>query len=121
MELRFDESGKFAVIEMSGSLDRETVLRALDAVVADARYCKGMGRLWDFRAADLSSLDSATVAEMAQYTRQFPPGINDVKVAFATSRDLEFGLSRVFEMSSRAATSIRVFRSLEEAEEWLAE
>jgi len=77
--------------------------------------------LWDFREADLSSLDHETITEMAQYSLKFPPGIRDVKVAFVATQDLEFGLSRVFELSSKAFTPIRVFRAMDEAEEWLME
>ena len=64
-------------------------------------------------------LDSETITEMAQYSLQFPPGVNDVKVAFVTSREIEYGLARMFEMSSRASTPIGVFRSITEAEEWM--
>jgi hypothetical protein len=77
-----------------------------------------MGRLWDFREADLSSLTTDTVKQMAQYSLKFPPGINDVKVAFVTIRPLEYGLSRMFEMASCAKTPISVFELIEEAENW---
>jgi hypothetical protein len=96
-------------------------LDAFDFVVADKKYKKGMGRLWDFREADLSSLTTDTVKQMAQYSLKFPPGINDVKVAFVTSRPLEYGLSRMFEMASRAKTPISVFKLIEEAEKWMTE
>jgi hypothetical protein len=58
---------------------------------------------------------------MAQYSLRFPPGINDVKVAFVTDKDLEYGLSRMFEMTSKASTPIRVFRVMDEAEKWMME
>jgi len=57
---------------------------------------------------------------MARYSTKFPAGINDVKVAFVTGRDVEFGLSRMFEAYSvGAATSVSVFHTMEEAEAWL--
>lgn len=102
-------------------LSKKTILNAFDVAVSDKRYKNGMGRLWDFRDADLSSLDSDTVIEMAQYSLRFPPGINDVKVAFVTSRDFEYGLARMFEMSSLSKTPISVFRAMNEAEKWMAE
>ena len=89
--------------------------------MSDRKYKKGMGRLWDFRDADLSLLNTEVVKEMAQYSLRFPPGINDVKVAFVTSRNLEYGLSRMFEMLSRAKTPIHVFRAMDEAEKWMME
>ena len=120
MELEFDSEKGIAYVRLTGHLDEQTILAAFDQVVADERYRPGMGRLWDFREADLSGLDSATIRRMAHYSLRFPPGINDVKVAFATDRDLEFGLSRMFEgMALDTKTPIAVFRSVAEAEAWM--
>ena len=119
MDLRIDEKRDIAYIKLSGLLSKKVILNALDFTVSDKRYKKGMGRLWDLRDADSSSLDSVIITEMAQYSLKFPPGINDVKVAFVTSRDIEYGLSRMFEMSSKAKTPIRVFRAMDEAEKWM--
>lgn len=121
MDLRIDEKNNIAYIKLSGLLSKKVILNAFDSTVSDKRYKKGMGRLWDFRDADLSSLDHETIIEMAQYSLKFPLGINDVKVAFVTKRDLEYGLSRIFEMSSMAMTQIRVFRAMDEAEKWMME
>ena len=121
MKLQIDEEKNIAYIKLSGVLSKEIVLAAFDSTVSDKRYRKGMGRLWDFRGADLDFLDSGTIVEMAQYSLRFPPGINDVKVAFVTSTELEYGLSRMFEISSRAKTPIRVFRGMDQAEKWMKE
>ena len=119
MDLQIDEKRNIAYIKLSGPLSKENILNAFDLTVSDKRYRKGMGRLWDFRDADLSSLDTKTITTMAQYSLKFPPGINDVKVSFVTATDLEYGLSRMFEMSSKARTPIRVFRDMEKAERWM--
>jgi len=121
MKLRIDEKKNIAYIKLSGQLSQEVILRAFDLTVSDKKYKKGMGRLWDFRDADLSSLGSETIAAMAQYSLRFPPGLNDVKVSFVTSKDLEYGLSRMFEMLSNAKTPIRVFRAIDKAENWMME
>ena len=121
MDLRIDEEKNIAYIKITGSASSRGILDAFDMAVSNERYKKGMGRLWDFRDADLSSIHSETVREMAQYSTRFPPGINDVKVAFVTGRELEYGLSRMFEMSSRAKTPIRTFQKIEEAEKWMME
>jgi hypothetical protein len=121
MDLHFDEEKYIAYIKLSGRLDKKFILGAFDLSVSDKRYRIGMGRLWDFRDADLSSLDNETIVEMAQYSKKFPRGINNVKVAFVVFGDLEFGLTRMFEMSSRAKTPIHVFRTMAEAEKWMME
>ncbi len=121
MNLQIDEEKNIAYIKLSGQLDKKAILDTFDLTVSDKRYKNGMGRLWDFRDADLSSLKSETVIEMAQYSKTFPKGINDVKVAFVASGDFEYGLSRMFEMSSKSNTPIMVFRTMEDAENWLME
>lgn len=121
MDLRIDEEKNMAYIKLSGLLSKKIILSAFDLTVSDRRYKNGMGRLWDFRDADLSSLEAETITEMAQYSLRFPPGINDVKVAFATDRDVEYGLTRMFEIASEAMTPIQVFRAMDEAEKWMME
>ncbi|MBT8333868.1 MAG: hypothetical protein HKP41_11020 [Desulfobacterales bacterium] len=120
MELTFNNEKNFACIKLSGSLEQDVILNAFDSAVSDREYKKGMGRVWDFREADLSSISPDVIREMAQYSLKFPAGINDVKVAFVTNRDLEYGFSRMFEMSSYAETPIRVFRCMNQAEEWIS-
>jgi hypothetical protein len=119
MDLKIDVEKNIAYIKLSGLLSKKIILNAFDKAVSDKSYKNGMGRLWDFREADLSTLESNTVIEMAQYSLRFPPGINDVKVAFVVSRDFEYGLSRMFEMSSNAKTPISVFRKIDEAERYM--
>ena len=119
MELKIDKIKNIAHIKLTGSLSSKEILDAFETVVANNKYKKGMGRLWDFREADLSSLTTDTVKQMAQYSLKFPPGINDVRVAFVTSRPLEYGLSRMFEMASRAKTPISVFETMDEAQKWM--
>ena len=121
MDLHIDEEKNIAHIKLSGQFSKKAILSAFDLAVSDERYKNGMGRLWDFRNADLSSFDTATVMEMAHYSKRFPPGINSVNVAFVVSRDLEYGLSRMFQMSSEAKTPIQVFRTMAEAEKWMME
>lgn len=122
LDLQTDQAKNIAYIRLTGPLSRDIILDAFDATVSDKRYRKGMNRLWDFRDADLSSLDSSTIAEMAMHSTTFPAGINDVKVVFVVSREMEFGLSRMFEAYSMdAKTSVSVFYTMGEAEAWLLE
>ena len=121
MDLSIDEEKNIAHIKLSGVLSSKAIIDAFDLAVADKRYKDGMGRLWDFRDADLSSLESETVISMAQYSSKYPSGINDVKVAFLVSREIEYGLSRMFQMTSESKTPIQVFRVLDEAEKWMME
>ncbi|MGD2185465.1 MAG: hypothetical protein PVI71_05020 [Desulfobacterales bacterium] len=119
MNIRFDQTKNIAYIKITGPARSEEILKAFDIAVSSEEYKKGMGRLWDFIEADLSGIDSHTIRRMAQYSLSFPPGINDVKVAFAAAKTLELGLSRMFQASSEAKTPIRVFKTIKQAEEWM--
>jgi hypothetical protein len=79
-----------------------------------------MARLWDYRGADLSALDSDAIADLTRHPMKYPTGVDDVKVAFVVGRKLEYGLFRMFEaFSSDGRTSIDVFYDMDEAEAWL--
>lgn len=119
MDIQIDKEKNIAFIKLAGQLSRKIILDAFDFTVSDKRYKSGMGRIWYFKDADLSSLDPMDIIEMAQYSTRFPPGINDVKVAFVASSDIEYGMSRMFELSSRSKTPIYVFRTMDEAEKWM--
>jgi hypothetical protein len=121
MDIRIDEEKNIAYIELSGTLSEKIIFSAFDLAVSDKRYKKGMGRLWYFKDADLSSLDTETIAGLGQHSIGFPRGINDVKVAFVTNEDVEYGLTRMFEILSKTMTPTRVFRSMGEAEKWMME
>ena len=121
MDIQFDETKNIAYIKITGPASSKQILEAFDIVVSSKKYKKGMGRLWNFTEADLSSIDSDTIREMAQYSLSFPSGINDVKVTFVTNKTLEYGLSRMFQASSNAKTPIKVFKTIEQAEKWMTE
>jgi len=121
MDLRIDEEKNIAYIGLSGVLSKEIIFSAFDLTVSDKRYKKGMGRLWYFKDADLSSLDSETVSGLGQHLLKYSPGINDVKVAFVTNKNIDYWLTRIYEISSKAMTPIQVFRSMDEAETWMME
>jgi hypothetical protein len=121
MDLRIDIEKDIAYLKLSGKIDKDTFLYTFELTVSDENYKKGMGRIWDLRDANLSCLQSKTLVEIAQYPNKFPAGINDVKVAFVAHRDIEFGLARMVEMSSLGATEIRVFRTMDQAKEWMTE
>ena len=121
MELKVNSDKNYCTIKLTGLLTRDMILHAFDASVSHIHHISGMGRLWDFTEADLSLLNSNTIQAMAHYSLKFPKGINDVKVAFAVTRDLEYGLTKIFEaFSAKAKTNIEIFRSLEEAQEWVS-
>jgi len=121
LELNYNKEKNYCTIKLKGILSRDEILHAFNAAVSHIYHVPGMGRLWDFCEADLSLLSSDTINSMAQYSLRFPNGINNVKVAFVVGRELEYGLTRMFEaFSSNAKTTIKIFKSLEQAKKWIS-
>jgi len=108
---------------MSGLLNSKDILNTFDRAVSDEKYKPGMGRIWDFTDIDLSSIDSDAIPKMARHSLSFPPGISDVKVAFVVTKTMEYGLTRMFKAYSDtyAKTKVNIFKTIEEAENWLME
>jgi hypothetical protein len=78
--------------------------------------------LWDLLKADPSSLSSADIIKLAELPKKIAPDRKGGKTAIVTIKDIGFGLSRMYAMYAEAAgqsVDIKVFRSMEEAHEWL--
>ena len=99
------------------------VLRLNDAQEAVAALWKtpgwaGRSTVWDFREAQLDFSASAP-RELAQFILQNQPTTPPSKVAFVAGRDLDFGMSRMFEVFREdPRTAFRVFRDFDEAIFW---
>jgi hypothetical protein len=77
MEVRFNHDKNIAYLKLSGPATDKEILDLFDVAVADDRYRLGMGRLWDFRDADLAKLNAGTIAAMANHSMKYPSGINE--------------------------------------------
>jgi hypothetical protein len=121
MSFDFNKEQNFCIIKMAGLLTSEQIFHAFDAAVSHIEYQKGMARIWDFRKADLSLVNTDSIMSMAQYSLAFPEGVNDVNVAFVVKRDLELELVNKFKsFASKAKTPIQIFKSIEDALTWAA-
>jgi hypothetical protein len=120
MELQIDAEKNIAYIKLSGLVTEKDILSAFDATVSSENYTKGMGRLWDLRIADLSSLSPASLNRMSSYPSKFSTGINDVKVAIVAIGYIENGIAQIYEIyASDSKTEVHVFDDIAKAEAWM--
>lgn len=78
----------------------------------------GKSVVWDFREARFD-VTSSDIWEVAQFVARHQPDKPPSRVAFVTSRDVDFGSARVFEaFREDPRTEFRVFRDYEEAVRW---
>jgi hypothetical protein len=107
-------------IKLSGVVTEEDILSAFDDTVSFKNYKNGMGRLWDLRDTDLSSLSPASIERFTSYHSKFPTEINDVKVALVATKQIEFGIAQIYELyASDLLTNTNVFTDIEKTEAWM--
>lgn len=82
----------------------------------------GMSVLWDLSEGNASKLTSDDIRRIAARNKaQLKKSGVPYKAAFLAPRDIEFGLSRMYEMFIEdAMVDNRVFRTLDEARRWLS-
>jgi hypothetical protein len=123
-------------MEMRTQVDRERNIRShtvkglisvrelkekLAAYYRSSEYDPEMNSLWDLRDADFSSVTPAEVQSFVEMVKVHWGKGGKSKAALIVSRDLAFGLSRMYEllMSGTTSGAIMVFKEHEKAEEWL--
>ena len=80
--------------------------------------------LWDLTAVSEINLTSEEIEQIASYQQRQKSAIRiEGKTAIVASKDLIYGLGRMFQSLSemnRVPFAVMIFRTMEEAEAWLA-
>jgi len=115
-EVRADKG--YVLIRVKGPFPFEGLMRLQQTVVADHDE---FNRLWDFRAADLTSWTGEQIELYIGRLQASFPDRQHRCVGAIVSRDIEFGLARMFELSSQRRLPIEagVFRDEAEAVKWI--
>jgi hypothetical protein len=78
--------------------------------------------LWDLSEAELSGLTSDEISNLAQYGSQLASNRAAGKTAIVFTSPFEYGLGRIFQTfveMKATPVELKLFRSLDEAKQWL--
>ena len=77
--------------------------------------------VWDLGEADFSAVSSSDVRAVKELVGKYWGVGGQSKAALVVSRELDFGLTRMYEilMSGATTSKVMVFKNLKEAYEWL--
>ena len=97
----------------------EEIRSSYEAILSHPDYQDGMNSIWDVRNADASKLDTHEIIRIASYFESKLRNRPEYKVAIVVSRDLEYGLSKIYQVASAdLPAKIRVFDNFEKAKKW---
>ena len=105
---------------VTGEISFEEIKSSYEASVTHPNFQKDMNVIWDVRDADASKFDNQDVIRIARYFETQLKDHADYKVAVIVSRDLEFGLSRTYQVAAAdLPAKIEIFINLEDAKKWV--
>ena len=104
-----------------GVVDISELTNCLKEIYNSSDLDPDMNVFWDLQKADLSRISTEEVSAFMKYVSSQWGAGGTSKAALVVSRDLEYGMSRMYEMMMGGATSskIAVFRDIDKAKEWI--
>lgn len=118
-EPHLDDRG-FVLIEPTGLLTPDELMRLWERAVALTANQPGTPRVWDFSATDVSLLSGATLRDLVRRILPRDPEQGAVRVALVSTSDVAYGLSRMWQVFREgAAPTIAVFRDRDDAIAWV--
>jgi hypothetical protein len=114
---KIDKERRLVMSTGSGVLTLADLLAHQEKLLADPDFSPDFSQLWDLTNITEVELTSKDVHRLAQRSIFSP----DSRRAILVSRDLVFGLARMFEIyrDILGENGIRVFRNLDDALEWV--
>ena len=104
----------------SGTILKQELIDALKMLYVSELT---LNQLWNFTETDLSQIKGDDLQEIAEFAKQNSPMRIGARTALVSASSLGFGLARMFEVFAENAglpVQISVFRSPEDAKEWIS-
>jgi hypothetical protein len=116
-----DPNSGVIVHAVSGMLDIDEVVSALERIVNHPLFRPGAHVLWDFSGARSGNLDARELRNLVRQVGERMDGRGEgYKTALVAPRDVDYGLARMYEAyASELPVELCVFRSSGEAWDWL--
>ena len=108
--------------KVTGRLKLEELVGALEEVYGADDFDPDQDVVWDVRDADLTAFSSGDIRRVTDLVRENWGTSSSSRAALVVSRDVDFGLARMYEqlLDTGSSGEVRVFRDYEEAVAWLA-
>jgi hypothetical protein len=115
-----DKKALVVIHTVTGEITFQEIRSSYESVCSHPDFKENMNSIWDIRDADASKFDSQEVIKIARYFETQTKTRAKYKAAIIVSRDLEYGLSRKYQVAAAdLPAKIGIFITLEEAKKWV--
>lgn len=116
-----NEGQNYFTVVLSGQFDPYDLEKCYLELIHHPHWQVGGDILWDVRQCTSDHLDSPDIRAIAMILNKYREQRGRGRAAWLVSRDMDFGMSRMFEMMNENTVvfQFRVFRNQEEAEQYL--
>lgn len=121
IETMIDGEANLRIHTVRGKLVFDLLMKKLGEIYSLPGFKADMHALWDLREADLSAFTTAEVHRVKDYVKKRWGKKGVSRAALVVEGDMDYGLSRMYEMLMESETSseVRVFRDFDEALQWV--
>jgi hypothetical protein len=115
-----DKKSSVMIHTVTGEITFEEVKSSYEKVRTHPDFQENMNTIWDIREADASSFDPQDVIRLARYFETQITNRAEYRVAIIASRDLTYGLSRMYQVATAdLPAKIGIFINHEDAAKWV--
>lgn len=115
-----DKKSSVIIHTITGVITFQEIKSSYEAILSHPDFQEDMRVIWDIRDADASKFDSQDVIRLARYFETQLKHRVKFKVAVIVSRDLEYGLSRMYQVAAAdLPAKIGIFINIEDAKKWV--
>jgi len=116
-----DISGSVVLTRAYGDVSFEEIQAHIERLIVHSGLPAPYLELYDTRTVTGYDLSTRDLRQLAARATELGARVRWGRVAIVAARDLIFGIGRMFEaFTEHSLIEFRVFRELEEAEEWLS-
>ena len=118
----YDKESNTRLHVVTGQVEAKDFIEELGKVYSSEDMPVHANLVWDLSGADVSKVTRDQVRQLATFVKSAWKEKTDLKAAFIVSSDLTFGMARMYEqlLNLFDENNIRIFKSHEDAWDWLA-
>jgi hypothetical protein len=117
-----DKKNAIIIHTVTGVMTFNEIKSAYETISLHPEFREDMNSIWDLRDADASKLDRQDIMRIARYIETQLKDRSKFKAALIVFRDLEWDLSRIYQVASAdLPAKIEIFNNLEDAKEYVTE